>query len=46
MRDVLIHDYIGVDLEKVWSVASTRVPELEIVLKRFLAQPPNTPPSR
>ena len=25
MRDVLIHDYIGVDLEEVWSVASTRV---------------------
>jgi uncharacterized protein with HEPN domain len=31
MRDVLIHDYIGMDLEEVWSVASTRVPELEIV---------------
>lgn len=44
MRDVLIHDYIGVDLEEVWSVASTRVPELEVVLARFLAEaPPATP---
>lgn len=29
MRDVLIHDYIGVDLEQVWNVASTRIPELQ-----------------
>jgi uncharacterized protein with HEPN domain len=43
MRDVLIHDYIGVDLEEVWNVASTRVTELEMVLERFLAeQPPTT----
>jgi uncharacterized protein with HEPN domain len=36
MRDVLIHDYIGVDLEEVWSVASTRIPELQLILERFL----------
>lgn len=36
MRDVLIHDYIGVDLEEVWVVASTGVAELERVLKKFL----------
>ena len=36
MRDVLIHDYIGVDLEEVWNVASTRVTELQAVLERFL----------
>jgi len=24
MRDVLIHDYIGVDLDEVWNVASSR----------------------
>src|ERR1700683_3297201 len=46
MRDVLIHDYIGVDLEEVWSVASTRVPELEVVLERFLAEPPAAPSSK
>jgi len=36
MRDVLIHDYIGVDLEEVWNVASSRIPELQAVLERFL----------
>ena len=37
MRDVLIHDYIGVDLEEVWNVASTRVTELQAALERFLS---------
>jgi len=37
MRDVLIHDYIGVDVDEVWDVASARVPELQAVLEQFLA---------
>lgn len=37
MRDVLIHDYIGVDLEQVWSVASSRIPDLQLVLEQFLS---------
>ncbi len=37
MRDVLIHEYIGVDLEQVWTVASTRIPELQSVLEHFLS---------
>jgi uncharacterized protein with HEPN domain len=37
MRDVLIHAYIGVDLEEVWNVASSGIPELQAVLERFLA---------
>jgi len=28
MRDVLIHDYVGVDLKTVWKVAQERLPEL------------------
>ena len=36
MRDVLIHDYIGVDLDEVWNVASFRIPELQAVLEQFL----------
>ncbi len=36
MRDVLIHDYIGVDLDEVWN-ASSRIPELQEVLEQFLA---------
>jgi uncharacterized protein with HEPN domain len=37
MRDVLIHDYIGVDLDEVWNVASSRKPDLQAVLEQFLA---------
>ena len=37
MRDVLIHDYIGVDLEQVWNVPSTRIPELQFELERFIS---------
>jgi uncharacterized protein with HEPN domain len=36
MRDVLIHDYIAVDLDQVWNVASFGIPELEAVLGRSL----------
>ncbi len=38
MRDVLIHDYIGVDLDEVWNVASSRIPELQSALGQFLAR--------
>ena len=38
MRDVLIHDYIGVDLDEVWNVASSsRIPELQTALEQFLS---------
>ena len=37
MRDVLIHDYIGVDLEQVWAVAVSHIPELRSTLERFLS---------
>jgi uncharacterized protein with HEPN domain len=45
MRDVLIHDYIGVDLDEVWNVASSRIPELQAALEEFLAQSGKLPPS-
>ncbi len=38
MRDVLIHDYIGVDLDEVWNVASSRIPELQAALDQYLAE--------
>lgn len=47
MRDVLIHDYIGVDLDEVWNVVSSRIPELRATLEHYLAggQPETGPPS-
>lgn len=37
MRDRLIHDYTGVDYGLVWDVATTKVPELAVSLRAFLA---------
>jgi uncharacterized protein with HEPN domain len=33
MRDKMIHEYFGVDLEIVWKTAKTRLPQLELFLK-------------
>jgi uncharacterized protein with HEPN domain len=38
MRDVLIHDYIAVDLDAVWNAAFLRIPELRAALEEFLAR--------
>jgi uncharacterized protein with HEPN domain len=35
MRDVLIHDYMGVDLKTVWKVAQERLQELKPLLEKF-----------
>ncbi len=39
MRDKLIHDYFGIDLEIVWDVIKNKLPELkshlEVIFKRF-----------
>jgi len=32
MRDVLIHEYFGVDYEIVWSVVKNDIPELKVQL--------------
>ena len=46
MRDILIHDYIGVDLDEVWNVASSRIPEVQAVLEQFLeTEPPGSAPA-
>jgi len=34
MRDVLIHDYMGVDLITVWKVIKERLPELKPLFKK------------
>jgi uncharacterized protein with HEPN domain len=37
-RDVLIHDYPNLDLERVWLVASRDVPELLRTIEGFLTE--------
>lgn len=36
MRDVLIHNYMGVDLMTVWKVARERLPELRPLIEKLL----------
>lgn len=33
MRDVLIHDYMGVNLMTVWKVAQERLPEIKLLME-------------
>lgn len=37
MRDVLIHDHMGVDLKTVWKVVKERLPELKILLVTLIS---------
>ena len=36
MRDVLIHGYVGVDIEEVWNVAAGHLPQVQSALRRYL----------
>jgi len=36
MRDILIHDYFGVDLETVWKTVTERIPEIQPLIKKLL----------
>ncbi len=39
MRDVLIHQYFGVDLDTVWNTVERRIPELASAAKGLLEDP-------
>jgi len=41
MRDVLIHDYMGVDLKTVWKVAEERLPEIKSLIAEIIIQKDN-----
>ena len=36
LRDVLIHDYMGVDLEAVWEITQRQLPELHRSIQLIL----------
>ena len=45
LRDVLIHDYMGVDLEAVWQITRTELPSLETAVRGLIeALPPDRIP--
>ena len=35
-RDVLIHDYFGIDLDEVWGVVQTNLPQLKQQIETIL----------
>lgn len=38
MRDKLIHDYLGVDLDAVWDTAERDIPQLKEKIKGVIEQ--------
>jgi len=38
MRNVLVHDYFGVDLEEIWRVVERDLPELKNKLKKLVGE--------
>lgn len=37
LRDILIHNYMGVDLSAVWEVTQKNLPELKIQIQKILS---------
>lgn len=36
LRNILVHDYLGIDLETVWVVVKKKLPELQIPISTAL----------
>lgn len=36
LRDILIHDYFGIDLEIIWNVIENKIPELKTTIEDIL----------
>ncbi len=39
LRDILIHDYFGIDMDIVWDVVRHKLPELVQHVRRILSEP-------
>lgn len=37
MRDILIHEYFGIDIEIVWDIIRNKLPSLEKQIRKLLA---------
>ena len=40
LRNILVHDYLGVDLETVWNVIGTKLPHLKDTIKDYIPEIP------
>lgn len=41
MRDVIVHQYFGLNLRRVWRVIASDLPKLTAQVKQILADPPH-----
>ncbi len=39
-RNILVHDYLGIDLETVWDITQRDIPELKQAVEMMLRPPP------
>lgn len=39
MRDILIHDYFGVDMETVWLTVTEKIPAVKPLIRKMLEKP-------
>jgi len=38
LRNILVHDYLGVDLETVWNIIATEFPQLKDTIKDYIPE--------
>jgi uncharacterized protein with HEPN domain len=43
MRNVLVHQYFGLDLDEIWDTVSTDLPMLRIQIQELLAENKSVP---
>jgi uncharacterized protein with HEPN domain len=41
LRNVLVHDYLGVKLERIWAIVQQHLPPLKKAVQQMLDQSPN-----
>jgi uncharacterized protein with HEPN domain len=39
-RDILVHDYLGIDLDTVWDITQRNIPELKHAVEQMLRTSP------
>lgn len=37
-RNIIVHDYLAIDLERIWGVVDNRLPKLKEEIKKMLAK--------
>lgn len=42
-RNVVVHDYLGVDLERIWHIVESDLPSLKIHIEALLAESEENP---